>query len=298
MSCNLISLLPCPSRTLLTRHLRGTFWAWEGSSFLTAQQHCPPFPPLLHCSLWCFHTHIFPSMPPQKDFNPAYKSPALCSAIPHLCSPLSPAASCPSLEVLPPAQPQTSSMVILSGMPKGAQCICFTQRNGAEITRAHIYLFSLVLLLDLHTMVLWPVSEGLAMSVPALTVCKSQCWRGTVWGQQQEGWQQEEGALAHQPLPLLGTRLWGCALLLALSSLPLCQACSSPPLQHPCCARGVPQGLSALSQSSGSSSGLAARSLCLFPGLEASSPLRFTKSSRGWFAEALPNLEENRRSRR
>lgn len=45
-------------------------------------------------------------------------------------------------------------------------------------------------------------------------------------------------------------------------------------------------------QSSGSSPGLAARSLCLFPAMRAPSPLRFTKSSHGWFAEALPSLEK------
>lgn len=86
--------------------------------------------------------------------------------------------------------------------------------------------------------------------------------------------------------------LWGCALLLALSSLPLCQTCSSP---HPCSccsAPEIPQGLTAFLQSSGSSTGLAARLLCLFLGMRASSPLTFTKSSCGWFAEALPSLEE------
>lgn len=73
----------------------------EGSTFLPAQQDFPLFPPLLNCSLRCFHTLIFPFVPPQKDLNPVYKSPPLCSAISHLCSPL----SCPSLEVLLPAQP-------------------------------------------------------------------------------------------------------------------------------------------------------------------------------------------------
>lgn len=44
MCCNLISLLPCPSRTLLTRHLRGTFWAWGGEQLPHSSAALPTLP--------------------------------------------------------------------------------------------------------------------------------------------------------------------------------------------------------------------------------------------------------------
>lgn len=90
MCCSLISLLPCPNRTLLTRHLCGSLLGLgrgAPSSQLSRTSHSSHLCSILPSGVF---THIFPSMPPQKDLNPVYKSPPLCTAISHLCSPLSP----------------------------------------------------------------------------------------------------------------------------------------------------------------------------------------------------------------
>lgn len=89
MFCNLISP-PCPKRTLLTRHLRGSLQGLgrgAPSSQLSRTSHSSHLCSILPSDIF---TYIFPSIPPQKDLNPVCKSPPLCSAISHLCSPLSP----------------------------------------------------------------------------------------------------------------------------------------------------------------------------------------------------------------
>lgn len=86
---------------------------------------------------------------------------------PSVLSTLSTASFFPSLKVSEavialksgPKHP-SYQIYFFSGRPKGTKGICFIQRNGYEIraTRTHIYLFSLFLLLNLHRMVLWPIS--------------------------------------------------------------------------------------------------------------------------------------------
>lgn len=116
-----------------------------------------------------------------------------------------------------------------------------------------------------------------------------QVLEGVQVGMTAGGVAAEQGALCSVALAVAGHLPVGlCSAPRPLLSAPVPDLL----IPHPCRARGISQGLTASSQSSGSSTGLAARSLCLFPAMRASSPLRFTKSSRGWFPEALPSLEE------
>lgn len=90
-----------------------------------------------------------------------YEQPYLICALHSLHSILFSFLECEAVIALKSGPKHPSYKIyFFSGTPKGTKGICFIQRNGYEIrgTRTHIYLFSLFLLLDLHRMVLCPIS--------------------------------------------------------------------------------------------------------------------------------------------
>lgn len=144
MCCGLLSLLPCPNRTLLTRHLRGSLLGF-GRGALSSQLSRTSHPSHL-CSIVPsgVFTHVFfllcllrRILILSTNLLP-YAQPYLTCALPSLQ-----AASCPSLEVLLPAQPPN----ILQGdsfwdTQRSSMHLFYTEKWCRDYKSTHIFLFT------------------------------------------------------------------------------------------------------------------------------------------------------------